>query len=222
MSRRLLVGASIGLVALAFCTPALATEFGWNSLTYGNCCSGATLDGTRADVVVSGIAPGSAECITFSSVVESQDSNRQLQAGLAKCGVNANIGGTCSLSNNFVKVVEKIPASGSPTCYPHGAASLNTSTRLTVWDSVGLGTYYAYIAGTQYESQSGYTDFVFINEWGEYTGNSCSGWSGQADFNTWQRYYVTVGTWSTVQSASRLQECWAVGSVSNGNFSVGH
>jgi hypothetical protein len=221
--RRVLAILVVALGALMLTGAAFATEFGANSLTFGSCCGGATLDGSRADVTVSRITPDSTQCIAFSSVITSNDSNRQLQAAKARCGVNANIDGTCSLSNNFVKLVERIPAVGSPVCFPHGAASLNTSDRLTVWNSAGNGTYFAYIDGVQYEGQSGYDNINGIEEFAEYTGTVCNtSWTGQANFVTWQRYYVAAGAWTTVQSSNQLAQCWSVGLVSNGNFSVGH
>jgi hypothetical protein len=95
--------------------------------------------------------------------------------------------------------------------------------RLTVWNSAGSGTYYAYIDGVQYEGQSGYSNLVDIFEQAEEgTSGSCAGWSGAATFQTWQRYYLTAGAWTTVQSSNITQQCWSVGSISGGTFSVSH
>jgi hypothetical protein len=222
----------IGLIASSLAlgaTNASATNvaiWGDNHLIYGSCCGGATLDGTRAYISVSSISPASSSCVLFDSVVSSADSNRQLEAGLAKCGTNANLDGTCSLTNNLVKYVERIPAVGSPVCYPHGAGGLNNSDLVTVDSASGNGTYNAYIDGNLYEGQSGYTSNVGIFEWGENSGLSlsCSGWGGSASFTTWQRYYFTANTWTTVQSANKesTNNCWTVGTVSNGFFTVSH
>jgi hypothetical protein len=221
--RRFAVLVLVAMAALVVTGSALATIFGYNYLQYGSCCGGARLDGTRAYVSVSSITPDASNCIAFQSIVTSLDSNRQLQAALLRCGTNANVDGTCSLTNNFVKIVERIPATGSPVCYPHGAATLGSSYLLTVDSSAGNGTWTAYISGTPYESQSGYTTSVRIPESGEYTGFSCSGWSGSASFNTWQRYNFPNNVWTTVQSSNQRNDgCWSLGTVSNGNFSVTH
>jgi hypothetical protein len=93
-----------------------------------------------------------------------------------------------------------------------------------VLDTSGIGTYYGYIAGQQYEGQSGYDDFVEIWEGGEWTSllSSCTGWSGHANYDNWQRYYSTVGAWTTPSSGTRTQQCWGVSLVSGGSFVVNH
>lgn len=220
---RLTIALVATVAALTFTGAALATLFGANALRQGSCCSGQALNGTRAYISASSNSPDASNCTAFASAVTSFDSNRQLQAGIVRCGSSANVDGTCSLSNNLVKYVERIPATGSPVCYPHGAASLNTSYLLTVDDSANSGTWQAYIDGVLQEGQSGYTSSVGIEEWGEYTGTGCSGWSAAASISTWQRYNYSLNSWITVQSASlRNDGCWSVGSVSSGNFSVSH
>jgi hypothetical protein len=56
---------------------------------------------------------------------EAQTDTRLIQAGLVKCGTNAGLDGTCSLSNNLVKFVEILNSSGYH-CYAHGDASTGT------------------------------------------------------------------------------------------------
>lgn len=211
--------AAVGLFTMS--DSASAALFGHNHLTYGQCCSGVRLDGTRANISVSSISPDASHCIAFQSIVTSLDSARQLQTAVAKCGPNANIGGTCSLSNNFVKLVERIPAVGSPVCYPHGAAALNSGALLTVDNPSGDGIWYTFINGTRYEGQSGYTNQIHISEGGEYTGSSCASWSTGSSYVAWQRYNFPSNAWTTVQSSGKNNDgCWFVGLVNNGNFLV--
>ncbi|HET8821511.1 MAG TPA: hypothetical protein VFM57_08180 [Thermoleophilaceae bacterium] len=163
------------IIALAFVSAALANEVGnyqWDSNL-----------GTRATVAVNSISP-STNCIASASYVTSTDSNRQLQIGQLLCAAGYGVDMTCSLNNNFILYVERIPATGSPVCYPHGSAS--GSYLLTVDDSAGNGTYYTYASGTQYEGQSGYDNNKFFSEGSEYTGSSCSGWSANTSFSGWQ------------------------------------
>jgi hypothetical protein len=227
------LGLVIGLTALslAIALPAQAQAnvfvFGQNYLDYGSCCNGATLDGTRAYVSVSSDSPQSTGCVLFDSVVSSNDSNRQLEVGIARCGSSTSLDGMCSLTNNLVKYVERIPASGSAVCYPHGAASYNSSDLFTVDDSANNGNWYAYIDGTLEQGQSGYDSQVRISEWGEdsqHDNYSCSGWGGAASFSSWQRYNYGSNQWTTVQSSSQrnVNNCWNLGLVSNGSFSVSH
>jgi hypothetical protein len=195
-------------------------------LEYGNCCNGETLDGTHAYVTPWSISPDTYDCIIVSSLVQSQDSARQLEVGDAKCGLGSGIDNTCSESGNLVTFVERTPAVGTPVCYQHAAPTIGSPNHFGVVDLVGLGTYYAYIDGAQREGQSGYDADNRIYEWAEYSaGTSCSGWSADADFTTWQRYYVSVGTWKTVQSAYGYTYgavCWLVSGLSSGNFNVSH
>jgi hypothetical protein len=176
-------------------------------------------------VSVSAINPDQYNCIGFASVVsESVPSGPQIQAAKGRCGIHATIDNTCSQTNNFVFFVERTPAGGgNPVCYPHGAATLGNSDLLTVDSSAGNGVWYTYINGTLREGQSGYTSNVHIDEWGEYTGVTCPGWSATATFSGWQRYNYPNNAWTTVQSSSTGNGgCWSIGTVSNGNFSVGH
>ncbi len=201
-------------VALVFAGVALANEVGnyqWDS-NYG----------TRATVAVSSFSP-STNCIASASYVTSTDSNRQLQIGQLLCASGYGVDGTCSLSNNFILYVGRIPATGSAVCYPHGSAS--GSYLLTVDDSAGSGTFYTYASGTQYEGQSGYDSSRFFSEGSEYTGSSCSGWSGSTSFSGWQYYNLALNQWQYVTSpVGPSAQCWSVSSY-NGtshSFTVSH
>jgi hypothetical protein len=212
--------------SLAVAATASASVWGSKALIHNVCCGNQSIDGTRAYVTANSIAPGSSGCIAYSSEVTSLDSNRQLQVAKAKCAPNWNIDGTCSLSNNLVFIVERIPASGSPVCYAQGSASLFTADLLTVDDDNSDGSWYSYINGNIKEGQSGYTLQVAAREWAEYTNTSCSGWSGSVIFGTWQRYNHPNNLWSTVVPGDVLNEpnpvCWSVGSLSGGTFGVSH
>jgi hypothetical protein len=202
---------------------ASASIWGANRLFYGQCCSNQTLDGTRANVSVSSFAPDQYNCIGFHSVVTSDDSNRQLLVGIAKCGVNSGgADGTCGANGSIVKMVERIPAMGSPVCYQHGAGSLNAGDLFTVDNNANDGIWHTFINGTPYEAQSGYTHTLHISEWGEYTGSTC-GFSATATFTNWRRYNYPNNVWTTVQSSNQQNTgCWTLGAVTNGSFTVGH
>lgn len=216
----------LAVVVGALVFPALAAAQTWGGyrLIYGSCCSGVTLDGTRAYVNISSVTPDSPHCVLSDSVVEETNATKQLETGLAKCGsTSGGLDGTCSLSNNLVLYVERYNGS-SYTCYPHGAASTGLSYLATVDDSTGTGTWNAYLSGTLYEGQSGYDNNVTIFEWGEHTGTtSCTGWSDSTGFSSWQRYNYSGNTWTTVGSATSANTgCWTNGSLSAGAFSISH
>jgi hypothetical protein len=210
---------AIGLLAaLTFAAAASAAQWGNLYLSYSS--GGSTLDGTRADITVSSASPDTSDCLIHASVVNEQNASKQLESGLVICGSGTSIDGTCSLSNNFVKYVERYNGS-SYTCYPHGSASFNTSYLATVDNSSGNGTWSAYISGTLYEAQSGYDNNVNVDEWGEYTDTSCSGWSDSTGFSSWQSYNYSANTWSTVGSANNgTTGCWTTSGLSSGSFSV--
>ena len=207
--------------SLAFGGDAEAANFGTRYLTYGSCCSGDLLRGTRANITVHSNAPNASDCVLYSSVVASNVAAKQLQIGIVRCGSSTSLGGTCSLSNNLVKFVERYNGA-SYVCYPHGAASYNTAYLASVNDCCGTGTWYTYLDGTQYEGQSGYDNSVNIEEWAEQTGGqgACSGWSGSVTFGTWQRW--NSSSWVTVASSFTAQTCWSVGALSGGTFGVSH
>jgi hypothetical protein len=98
----------------------------------------------------------------------------------------------------------------------------------TVDNSAGNGTWYSYISGTLYESESGYSNNVDIEEWGEFVHNTTysgclTDWSASASFTTWQRYWYSGNTWSTVTSAVNSSPyCWTTGLVSSGYFTVAY
>jgi len=222
-ARRIAVLAICLVTSMAFASTAAAYYWGDYHLDYGSCCGGAALNGTRAYIDVSSTTPDANSCLAHSSVVDSNSANDQTEAGLLRCGTNTRIDGTCSLTNNFVKFVE-LDSGGTYTCYPHGSATLGSSYLVTIDDSANNGSWYAYIAGTQYEGYFGLSSTaVNVYEWGEYTGGTCSGWSDSTSFSTWQRYYYAGSTWTTVASATNgTTGCWSVGSLSSGNFSVSH
>lgn len=219
---RLIATTAIALVAcLTLASVAMANEDGYYQLKNGTCCSGESLDGTRASVEVDELDPGTADCVVTASVVTSDDSNRQLQAGIGKCSSGENT--DCAYVSYAFKYVERIPATGSAVCYEHGAATLGCCTELTVDDGAGNGTWYAYIAGSLYEGQSGYDSDLAVEEDGEVSpDNSCSGWAISTIDNNWQRYnYSPHNAWYTVQSANPMQgSCFLLGTINNGTFTI--
>lgn len=209
------------VACLALASVALANEQGFYQLKNGTCCSGESLDGTRASVNVQSLIPDAAGCVVTSSVVTSGDSNRQLQAGIGKCSSGENT--DCAYVSYAFQFVERIPAIGSAVCYEHGAATLGCCTELTVDDNAGNGTWYAYIAGTLYEGQSGYDSDLAVEEDGEAVpDNACGGWSISTTDNTWQRYnYSPNNKWYTVGSANPMPgSCFLLGTINNGTFTI--
>lgn len=189
--------------AVAFCQPdrAAATLLGDRRLE-PPCCNGDTLNGTSASINASSINPDTQSCIAYRSDAERYQVGL-LQVGLVRCGTGANVDGTCSLSNNLVKYVEKLVGTNPGVCVAHGGASTGTSYWMSVQNATG-NLWYSYIDGTAYESNT-FQQSKLV-EGVEYTGSFCSGWSGSvtyaADSNhRWQRYVINSPTWVTVQTS---------------------
>lgn len=227
--KRLSVLAGVVVAALALAASTNAAPGDWYQLPrFGAyyltppCCGGDSLNGTGAAILVSGINPDSSNCLLFRSTAESA-SNYLIQSGLLRCGSGQMLDGTCSLSNNLVKFVEKDVA-GSYTCYPHGAASLNTTYTATPQNTTGT-LWYAYIDGIAYENNSFSADA--IAESGEHTSDSCSGWSGHGVFGQsslwpWKRYVIGSASWKTVQSSYQHAGCWALSGAPPNSFDISH
>jgi len=188
------------------------------------CCGGDPLEGTGASIEGDALTPDKYFCILFRSDAENSNGTYAIQAGLARCGTNGTLDGTCSLSNNLIKFVEKVVAS-SFTCYPHGAASLFSE--YDTWLADGSGTtWFAYINGTAYESSS-FTGNL-IDESGEHTStDSCSGWSGHAVFADdglwpWQRYVKATRTWTQIQASQHSHGCWTLNGGPPSPFDISH
>lgn len=221
MRRIFLVLLIATIVSAATASVASANYWGKDSLT----STGGTpyLLGTLVTSNVTSISPDSVSCIAYSSVVSDWSIGGQLQVGQARCGTSATIDMTCSLSNNFVYFVERIPhGSSTATCYPHGAAAY-TGVLLSVTNPSDNGNWTAYINGSPYEAQSGYTHSVTLSAWGEYAGNFCTpGWAGNDNFQNWSRY--NSGSWFTNGSdGTGSASCWFLGAKdASGNFNVNH
>ncbi len=199
---------------------ALNNYWGQRYLVYGYCCGGAAITGTDANIKVTSIGPGTQGCIAFSSVAAGAQGPPQLQAGLVKCASGWSVDTTCA---GFVKFVETHNGS-SYNCFPHGSASSNTTYDVKVVQSSTSSVWQAKINSTGYESQSGFNNNVRIMEWGERLGPSgCSGWSGSAQFSSWQRKSSSLSSsWTTVNSSNASTHCWAVSTMSAGLFVVSH
>lgn len=187
------------------------------------CCNGDTLNGTYASISVDYIAPGSAYCVLFRSVAQDSAGAYLLQAGLARCGAYTSLDGTCSLSNNFIKFVEK-EVNYVYTCYPHGAATLSTTYNPLVVSYTG-NSWSAQIDSTAYESNS-FTQYM-ITEGAEHAGtDSCTGgWAASGFFaglGAWQRYHQGSGTWKTVQSSYISEGCWTIAGGPPSSFTIYH
>jgi hypothetical protein len=185
-------------------------------------------NGTRAYVDITENVPDGSNCVASASVVTSSVSGGQLQVGEVKCGGNANVDGTCSVAQQQVLFVERIPQSGgSPVCYPDGSGNFFTSYLMTVDDSSNNGTYWTYINGTQHEGQSGYSPgSVYFTEESEYTGGGCTtAWGASTGFSTWQYFNYAISAWVGIaQPSDSIDQCWTLGSYNSsaGSFTVSH
>jgi hypothetical protein len=203
-------------LALVAASGALATEWGYHGLQDGACCSGQPVNGTRATINVTSSAPASTRCIAYADEVEGN--GRHVEAGVGHCGPSGSIDGTCA--HGSMNLIVETYNGSSYTCYQHPTALLNTSYSVTVDDAAVNGHYWAYINGTQLEGQTGFAARgTSIFEWAEYTGSDCF-FGGSVSFTSWQRW--SPPSWTTVQSANTLQQCWTVGGVSSGAFNVSH
>jgi hypothetical protein len=221
------VTTALSIAGTAFADPSLwwqSPRFGAYYLT-SPCCNGDPFNGTGASIKVTSASPDSQPCLLFRSTAEK--GGYLIQSGLTKCGTNSTgLDGTCSLSNNLVKFVEK-EVNGVYTCYPHGAASLNTTYTATPQNTTGT-LWYAYIDGTAYESNSFTAEA--IAETAEHTdpnGDSCSGWSGAATFASsatwpWQRYVINNPSWTRVQSSYTHAGCWSLSGGPPNSFTISH
>jgi len=209
----------VSVVALGYVGAALGTSFSDKYLTEP-CCGGDALNGTSASLNASSISPDTNNCIMYRA--DAEDSGVQLiQAGLVRCGSGADLDATCSTSNNLVLYVEIIDSTGHATCYQHGSASTGTEYVPVVQNASGT-TWYAYISGTAYEHTSMST--YGILEGAEYTGSSCSGWSGSVTYAgdstyPWQRFIKSTLSWYTVQTSYNDGGCWTESGSLPGSFS---
>ncbi len=162
----------------------------------------------------------------FSSVGSyNGSSGPQIEIGVGRCyssTIDNTCGGGTGLSALFL--FDEVTSDGSHfTCYQHGTTSLGSSDLMTADVNGNTGTWYGYIDGNgPYESESLPAN-IFIAEWAEdrNASGTCSNFTASGSFATWQRYYYSGNTWTTVSSANGSAVCWQLGGLgSNGNFSV--
>jgi hypothetical protein len=207
---------------MALAIPQIASATEWGSYYLSEpCCNGDPIQGTIASLTVNSISPATGYCESFAAFSEDAG-NALLQAGIVKC-VNTT-GGCTTPQNSIQKYVEVIDTSANEHCYMHGTASTGTEYVPSV-QNVSGNTWDSFISGTAYETNS--FNVALIKESAEYTGSSCSGWSGKGTYaadSTWpfQRYVQATRTWKTVQSAWTQQECWVVSGSLPGSFTISH
>jgi hypothetical protein len=223
---RMAVGGFVAILVLLTCSSSafgFAARFGTRYLE-PPCCGGDALNGTSASINISSISPDSTRCILFSSDAENSTHLYLLQDGVVRCGSSSSLDGTCSLTNNTVKFVEK-EVNGSYTCYAHGSAALNFDHAAVLQNASGT-TWSTVLDGVTYETNS-FTQYG-IYEQGEHAGSdSCTGWSGSARFAAnasypWQRYVQSGATWKTVQSSFSSPGCWSISGGPPGSFTISH
>lgn len=204
-----------------------ANRYGMRFLESGQCCNNAALDGTRASIIPNYVNPGASYCTAFRSDGEGAiGSGYLIQAGVVKCGVNQNVDGTCSLSNNLVKFVETETPSDGYVCYPHGGTSTGTAVDAAVTGSVS-NPWTAWLDGTQEEAIAAPPSFYYLVEGAEHAGtDSCdsSNWGGtnEGTFGSteaWARNTTSM-TWYTVQGSSTSSGCWTVSGGPPGSFTI--
>jgi hypothetical protein len=214
---------------------AFPNRFGQRWLGYGQCCNNGLLLGSRASITPNNVNPGGSYCTAFRSDAEQESGPWLIQAGVVRCGGQANADGTCSLSNNLVKYVEIITPSSSGVCYPHGGTSTGTAVDARVsWEGVdnfGNEDWEASLDGTVEENlMGGMYGAQYILEGGEHAVgpnlDSCntSDWGGTnkatfASSQAWQRQQPGF-TWFTIQSASTSSGCWTVSGGPPNSFTI--
>ncbi len=192
-------------------------QYAWASgATFGNNYV-VNVDGTEGSITATYVGlPPSSLCIVYSHNIAG--TGRQLEAGLAVCGTNATIDGTCVGFNDLFS--ETYISGIGYSCYRGASWGYGTAYPVSV-QKYASGSYVSYVNGTAYQSLTGFPTANHGNVWAEETGTtSCSGWSGSARFSNWK--YLRSGVWTTVTSATKSPGCWAVSTVSSGAFSVSH
>lgn len=217
----------LGMLAGTANASAFANRFGQRFLQYGACCNNAVIYGSRASINPHYVNPGSNYCTAFRTDGEGTlGSGYLIQAGVVKCGANANVDQTCSLSNNLIKYVETINPVHGAVCFPHGGTSTGTAVDAKITTS-SSNPATAYLDGTQEEGMGGLNAFYYIVEGAEHAGtDSCdsSNWGGTNEANyagsvAWQRQ-ITDGSWFTIQGSSTSSGCWTVSGGPPGNFTI--
>lgn len=177
------------------------------------CCSGELLKGAKSSIKTpltsDLLEPSGLVCFAFRNVANRVTPIvRQIQAGFVRCSPNANVGGTCSLSNNLVKYVETIASDGTGVCSPKGGVGWDSDHTYSVL-KVASDTWRAYIDGiAQTPDYSWGSEALWEAAGGEHTGPvSGSVGKGTGTYGlsrTWQRYNGSA--WVTITSADLWEE----------------
>lgn len=214
--------AAAASIAGARPTPANAEPwFGQYSLTYGDCCSGAKLQGTRAEIGEARMNVPSVGCIMFLSGANSQYTNNivWIEVGLAKCGSDNGTGGdlddeaTCHFVGDTYKYIETYNASleSLPSCTAEGEANIGQQYQMTAEETAsGSGRYEARIDGYDPIDFSGFNDSsTQLIEEAEQNGyQDCStDWSVAGTFNNWERWNYAIDSWYTVEQSVTSEQC---------------
>jgi hypothetical protein len=211
--RTFLAIGGVALVAAVFSTQAFGDAFspGFGARYLDPPCCADPLNGTRAVIDVAIASADNTNCLLFRS--EADTPSYLIQAGTLRCGpTSPGLDGSCSLSNNLVHYVETEVA-GAYTCYPHGAASLNSYDIYTVDQAQPSSNQWtAFINGTLYEHNTFAPYRIMASA--EHTSDSCSGWSGWGTWGEngvpWQRWIKSSLTWFTIQTSAISPGCWTL------------
>jgi len=232
------------IVSVAVVTIALDVPFAFASVAQqgyyqinGSCCSGAEMDGWRADISPSTMTPASGGClITAVLAADNISPTYQLESGEAKCASGTSIDGTCSTSNDLTFFIEW-SNSGTYSCYPKGDTLLNEINTIQVTET-GNGVdpggncyanFNASINGTQYNAYNVDPNFCSTTAWvgmawAEFSSaNSCSSSNHlAASFTRIARWQYSTGVFQPVNSVTRqnYNGCISVTSYANQSFSA--
>jgi len=225
-------GFFVALTGTANATGGWTDRYGQRFLLYGSCCGGEALWGSRASIIPNHVNPGASYCTLFRSDGEDPDNHYLIQAGVVKCGTQAQFGDLleCSPNGEFVKFVETETPSDSYHCLPHGVTSVGTEVDAQVhgYSDSFINGWNAYLDGTPEEGIPDLIGAKYLVVGAEHAGtDSClsSDWGGTNDATfasatpVWQRYKFD-STWYTVQSSSTSSGCWTVSGGPPNSFTV--
>lgn len=199
--------------------------------TNGVCCSGAAMDGWRADIKASTDAAAAQACVLTDVLAGDHiiSDVYQLESGVAKCGSSFTLDTGCVSSGAMDLYVEYHDMSGY-SCYNHGSTTTSATNTIRVTESYqySCSTYFAsYINGTKYsdyfvENNCNENDW-FGMAWAEITtAVTCNQYDHlYADYSNIARYEYGVDDFQPVNSVSSYSSggsCFTRSSYSGQDF----
>jgi hypothetical protein len=222
LGRAVAFGGLCTLLVAAFAPVALAsqayTEWSGRQGT-------SSFDGTAVQINGSSFHPGDDSCVLYDNVVE--DSDRQLEVGLARCGDHSPGLDTQACQEHVY--AEQLFEDGSTACNTPGTFTNNTyyTTELSRASSTShLFEVYLFASRTHFPADDlgSFGSTVNIRTWGEEFSNvnsACHGWGdphANGYFRNWQHFEFGSG-WTNVTNSvapNHFGACWDVGSMNGG------